>query len=91
MPKVEISRSHEFTMEKAKEKVDILANDLKDKYKLTTSWSGYCLDFKRTGAKGKIQLEDKKVIVTVDLSMLLSALKSKVEERINQKLDEEFS
>jgi putative polyhydroxyalkanoate system protein len=92
MPKIEISKKHNFSKEEARTKVDQVANDLKDKYGLKTSWeSEDLLKFSRTGAKGQISLEEGAVTVKLDLSMVLSALKTKAEQRINAKLNEEFS
>ena len=91
MPKVEMSRTHDFSLQEARAKVEKIGNRLAEKHGLSGGWkSEQRYEFKRTGAKGSVFLEEGKVTVTVELSMLLSALKSKVEQKLRDGLEEEF-
>ena len=92
MAKIEVSRPHGLSPAEAKQKTEILVDQLQVKYRLTGSW----LDedryqFKATGAKGEVRLAPQTISVRVELSILLSALKSKVEKKILDVLDKEFS
>jgi putative polyhydroxyalkanoate system protein len=91
MAKVEMKRSHKLANDEAKKRVDALAATLQQKYGLTGTWSGNRYDFKRTGVTGCVLLSEGQVAVEVNLSMLLSPIKSKVEQAIREKLDKEFA
>ena len=91
MPKIKMDRSHGLSMEDARSKVENLAADLEIRYGIKSNWSGNKMNFKRTGVKGYVELADGKVSVLVDLSMMLSPLKGKVEERLKKNLEEEFA
>jgi len=64
---------------------------LQVKYKLTGNWlADDRYQFKAVGAKGELNLAPQTISVRVELSMLLSALKSKVEKKILEVLEKEF-
>jgi len=91
MPRVEVERSHQLSFEEAKARVEKIGKRLAEKHGLTGGWSSdNRWEFKRTGAKGHVLLEEGKVSVKVELSMLLSALKGKVEQKLKSGLEEEF-
>ncbi|MBN2496160.1 MAG: polyhydroxyalkanoic acid system family protein [Deltaproteobacteria bacterium] len=91
MPKIEMERSHRLSVDEARAKVDSLVADLEKRYGLKCSWAGNRLSFQRTGVKGHVDVGEDRVAVLVDLSMVLGALKSKVEQRLKSKMDEEFA
>ena len=91
MPKIKMDRSHSLSMDEARSKVDNMAADLEKRYGLKSNLAGNKLNFKRTGVKGHVEISDGKVSVLVDLSMMLSPLKGKVEENLKQNLEQEFA
>jgi putative polyhydroxyalkanoate system protein len=91
MPKISISRAHSLSIEDAKAKAEKICAQMQEKHGLEGKWaSDTRYEFKRTGAKGVLEVGQGKVSVEVDLSMLLSALKSKVEQKLRDGLEEEF-
>jgi putative polyhydroxyalkanoate system protein len=90
MPKVIVTKSHGMSVADAQKKVDTFAQGIKQKYGITGQWNGDRYNFKRTGASGFVRVTDSKITVEVDLSLMLSPLKSKVEERLRQTLDKEL-
>jgi putative polyhydroxyalkanoate system protein len=58
---------------------------------LTGSWMGNRYEFKRTGVKGSVNIQPSQVAVEVDLSIVFSPLKGKVEEAVREKLAEELA
>ena len=91
MPKLEITQSHTGTAEEAKTKLETLAKELSDKYGLSSKWlSDTEAKVERTGATGAIKIEPKHVKVSLDLSFVLSPMKSKIEEKIKDELKKLF-
>lgn len=91
MPKIKMQREHSLSMDEARSKVDNLAADLEKRYGLKIHWSGDKLNFQRTGVSGHVELAAGKVSVLVELSMMLSPLKGKVEQRLKENLEQEFA
>lgn len=91
MPKVVATKTHSLKLAEAHKKVDTLAETLKQKYGLTGKWNGDRYNFSRTGITGFVRVTESKIAVEADLSLVLSPLKAKVEERLRQTLDKEFA
>lgn len=91
MPTIDISRDHALSMQAAHARVEKVGRRLAEKHGLKGSWTGENrYEFKRTGVKGQVTLTEGRVSVRVELSMLLSALKGTVEQKLAQGLAKEF-
>ena len=90
MATINIVRSHSLGRDKARAAVENLANDISNKLQATTEWQGDTLTFSRSGAKGRIDVEESKVKVNVELGMMLSPMRGMVEQQINSYLDQHF-
>lgn len=89
MAYINISRPFTMTQKEVKHQLEGLASTLSDRYDLKCDWeSDTCMTFKRTGASGEIVIGDGKVSFNMKLGLLLSALKGKVENRVNEYMDE---
>ena len=89
MPKIDIERVHgRSSIADVKEAVQKLADRLTDRYDLKCKWNGDDLEFKRKGAEGKIEINDRSVRLVMNLSMLLAPIKGEVEKRTHQYMDE---
>lgn len=87
MPKVLIKQSHALPVATVKEKIDKLNQDLGSQYGLTSKWvSDSKAEVERSGVSGSITISAGEVVVDLDLSFLLSPLKSKVEDQIKDEL-----
>ena len=54
-------------------------------------WEGDNLSFKRSGASGKVSVGKQDLEVDIRLSMLLTPLKGKIEQTVNDYLDENLA
>ena len=88
MATIDIRRSHSIGKDAARKAAEGIAAKLKDKLSVTYRWDGDDLKFERTGANGRIHVTDNEVRVEVDLGFLLKPMKGKVEQKVNQYLDE---
>ncbi len=88
MAKINITRSHSLDMPTLKSKIEDVMGAMATKYDLKWSWKGDSeMEIKRSGLNGTVKLDDSNIDIHIDLGMLLSALKGKIEEGINKELD----
>ena len=87
MANIHIERTHHLALEEARQQVEQLAERLKEELGVDYHWKGNDLLFKRSGANGTIQLAPDCITCDVKLGMLLTPMKGKIEDAINDKLD----
>lgn len=88
MPKFTVERSHNLSVDEAKQRLQALSDKLSQKYGLTSTWKTATeAEVKGTGASGKITCAPNKVSVFIDLSFALTPLKSKIEDKVTRELD----
>jgi putative polyhydroxyalkanoate system protein len=87
MALIHITRKHSLTREQARGKIDEMARQLADEFKVKHGWDGDVLRFKRSGATGAIALGDEAVDVKVKLGVVLAPMKGKIEKAIIEGLD----
>jgi putative polyhydroxyalkanoate system protein len=91
MPKLSIEREHgKDSIEAVKADVQDLADRLSARYDLKCRWKGNNLEFRRTGAEGRIEVDDRRVRLVMNLSLLLAPIKGEVEKRTIRYMDEYF-
>lgn len=91
MPKLEINQKHSVTAAEAKAKLSALSQELSEKYGLASKWhSDTEAKVERTGATGTIKIEPANINVKLDLALMLSPIKGKVEEKIREELKKLF-
>jgi putative polyhydroxyalkanoate system protein len=92
MANISISRSFTSSQAEVKEQLEGLTSELSSRYDLKCQWeSENHLTFKRSGASGEIVIGEGTVSFDMKLGMLLSALKGKVESKVNRFMDEHIS
>lgn len=92
MPRVDIRRSHGLSSAQAHAVIDRIAARMREKFQVKTQWQ--CKDtlsFQRLGIDGKIVIEANEIHVSARLGMLLSPLKTMIEQEIRRHLDEHFT
>jgi len=87
MTRITVERSHTLGLEQARDRAQKLADRLASQYDVRCSWKGDCLEFKRSGADGRIEVGEDSVRVEVKLGLLLSALGSTIRREIESTLD----
>jgi putative polyhydroxyalkanoate system protein len=89
MATININKKYTKSVAEVKEQLEELVTDLADRYELKCQWtSDHTVTFKRSGADGEISIADGNVNFKMKLGFVLSALKGKVERRVNSYLDE---
>ena len=87
MPKIEVSQSHALELAEVKTRMEGVQAELTEKHGLAFSWEGdRLLRVSGKGVKGNIRIEDSLVRVDLDLSMLLTPFKGKIESRLREQL-----
>ncbi len=88
MPRISVRRQHAFGLAKAKDLARSIARRLKDDYGGSFGWQGDVLHFERPGASGSVAVTKDDFRVHVDLGVLLSPLRSRIEREIVKFFDE---
>lgn len=91
MPKIDIRRPHQLSIEEARAVVDKVAARMQEKFGMQGRWQGDTLQFSRSGVSGTIAVGSDAIEVKAELGMMLSPLKGMVEQEIRRKLDEHFA
>jgi len=91
MPKIDIRRPHQLSIEEARAVVDKVAARMQEKFGMASQWQGDTLQFSRPGVSGTIAVDSDAIQVKADLGMMLAPLKGMVEQEIRRKLDEHFA
>ncbi|OHC38402.1 MAG: polyhydroxyalkanoic acid system protein [Pseudomonadales bacterium RIFCSPLOWO2_02_FULL_63_210] len=87
MARIDVQRPHSLGREVAREKAEQLAERLAREYAVRYSWNGDTLEFKRSGADGRIEVGEDRVRVQLNLGLLLSAMSSSIKREIEEVLD----
>ncbi|AZF03198.1 polyhydroxyalkanoic acid system family protein [Pseudomonas sp. R5-89-07] len=87
MARITVEREHSLGKEGARAKAETLAQKLKDKYGVESSWSGDTLKLKRSGVKGSVLVADDSLRIDVELGLLMSAMSGTLKSEIEKALD----
>lgn len=88
MATIEVTRHHELELIHARKAVQAVAERLQDDLKARHHWLGNSLKFECPGANGHINVDKSNVYVSVNLSLLLRPARARIEQAINDYLDE---
>lgn len=87
MSDIKLVKRHSLSIAKARALVQKTADDLAEKYDLTSEWDADTLRFRRQGVDGRMQVTDKEIRLDVTLGFLLKAFKGRLLEHIERTLD----
>jgi putative polyhydroxyalkanoate system protein len=90
MNQIVVHRSHRLRLANAKRLAETMARRLQDEYGGSYAWDGNTLRFRRTGASGQVTVERHGVEIRVELGLLLTPLRSRIEGEIRAFCDEHF-
>jgi putative polyhydroxyalkanoate system protein len=88
MSVIDVHRDHTLDKDHAREAAEALARDLSSQFDLNYQWEGDHLKFKRSGAKGHLNITGTDLHVHLELGMLLRPFKSRIEQEIHSQLDQ---
>lgn len=91
MPVIKVERKHTLGQDEALKRAHALVGDLATRLNAEIEWDGGEAKFKGTGFKGAASVNADSIAVNLDLSMLLSPMKSKIESRLTTALEEKFA
>lgn len=87
MARIIVERTHTLGRAAARLKAEQLAAKLASAYGVSCEWQGDVLEVRRSGADGRIEVEDDRVSVLLNLGALLSPMSSAVQAQIERALD----
>jgi putative polyhydroxyalkanoate system protein len=87
MARITVERPHALGKDKAREKAELLAEKLGDKYGIEHAWNGDTVSLEGKGAKGTVEVEEALVRVNIELNFFLSAMSSTIQSEIERQLD----
>jgi len=87
MARIIVERNHSLGLAAAREKAEQLAAKLVHDYGVRCEWQGDVLEVRRSGADGRIEVEEDRVRVLLELGLLLSAMGASVQAQIERALD----
>ena len=85
---IHVRRHHDMGLAAAKRLAETMARRLQADHGGTYSWKEDELVFRRPGASGRVAVTKNDVDVTVDLGLLLTPLRSRIEREVRTFLDE---
>jgi len=87
MPDIAIKRTHQLGLKEAKSAADKMAEKLGEKFGLAGEWEGDNLSFSRLGVSGTLVITEVTMTLEVTLGFFLKAMKSPIENAVNEELD----
>ena len=87
MGKIHIIKSHKQDIETARQHVEETAVSLAQRFGAKYHWDQDKVLFKGAGVKGYLAIESDHIEVKMELSFMLTAFKSKIEQEINSRLE----
>ena len=89
MPDIEISKQYSMPRDKLRSELESLVGTLAEQLQLECEWlSEDCLDFRRKGAEGQININDDEIEMTIRLGLLLSAFSGVIEQEVQEFFEE---
>jgi len=82
MSSIHIQYPHTLGKAAARNRIEGVAQQIKNRLGADYQWQGDSLRFDRSGVKGRIDVEEKDVVVDVDLGLMLGAFKGQIENQI---------
>lgn len=88
MSTIEISKAFTMSREDLGDQLDDLAQQLGQEFQLNCEWlSEDCLDFRRSGVNGQVNIGDEEIELTISLGMLMELFRGKIEKEVLEFID----
>ncbi len=84
-------REHTLGLEGARERVQKLATEMTDSFRVKSEWQGDVLQFRRSGVNGELRVTETTIELDARLGPLLSAFKPKIQAQLDQNFDAWFT
>lgn len=87
MSSIEVHRPHDLDQTHAREVAEELARDLSRKFDVNYEWDGEVMRFQRSGIKGRLDITPEDFRVQLEVGLMLSPFRGRIEEEIHKQLD----
>lgn len=88
MADININKSHSLEISEARKRLEKMADELRSRYGIKSTWAGNTATLSRTGLKkGVVELTHSAINVEISLGLLAKAMKGKIEEQVDIALD----
>lgn len=87
MARIIVESNHSLGRDAARVKAEQLAAKLERDFGVRCEWQGDVLEVRRSGADGRIEVEEDRVRVLLNLGLLMSAMGASVQAQIERALD----
>jgi len=87
MTQISVERKHNLGREAARLKAETLVERLAREYDLKAHWDGDTVEVKRSGANGRIEIDDDTIRVNLKLGLMLSIMGGSIKSEIEKALD----
>lgn len=77
-----------MSLDQARDLAEQVAGEISREFDIRYRWDGDHLEFRRTGARGKLILDDRRVQVKLYLEMMLMPMRRPIEKAVANYLDE---
>jgi putative polyhydroxyalkanoate system protein len=89
MTDIKITRHHQLDRDTARQRLQKIADDLKEQFGIVASWDGYAAHLTGPGIKnGTVRIHESSVSMEITLGMLAKAFKRRIENRILSQSEE---
>ena len=91
MSTIAVTQPHSLTKDEAKARAEELAKNLASKLGLDWKWVDDAIEFEASsgmakGVSGEVRVNDREIMVSVNLPGMLKLMKKTVEEKVKEKL-----
>lgn len=89
MSDIEFNKQFTMPRETLNGELEQLVSDLGQRLQLNCEWlSDDCLDFRRSGVEGRVEIADEELTLTIKLGMLMGAFKGTIEAEIQDFMEQ---
>jgi putative polyhydroxyalkanoate system protein len=87
MAKITVERPHTLGLSEARERAEQLVLKLSDRYGLAHEWVGDTVKLEGKGAKGKVDVQEALIRISIELNFILSAMSGSIKSEVERVLD----
>jgi len=85
---INIQRTHEFSLDELKQKIDRIIHEISNKLEFRSEWeSDSTLSFRRKGANGCIEIDESNFELTLRLGMMFRMMKGAIQKEVVEVID----
>ena len=86
-----IRRSHNLGLEEARNRADLIAEDLQRQFSMSTNWQDGALHVRGNGVSGQLKVDEHNIELDVRLGFALKLMEGPIRAAIEKTIDEELA